>query len=220
MFWTLNLPAASPLGLSRIDLRSGVVAECGLGSAGHPVEIVAAVSRREDDAWPGFRRDERMPGHRRAVHEVPGPQVPFLVFDDERALAHQDEEVLLDRLCVVESHWLSRRHDADREPGVRLDVLGQIGSALQHDAVGLEDADAAIALVVGPDGVSSVDDEPSRRDWCQPRCETFKACFSDHSFLLVVDLVVSRRCTPPTTGGCQQHGRSGINYAGNATARV
>ena len=114
------------------------------------------------------------------MHEVPCPQVPFLVFDDERALAKQDEEVLLDRLRVVETRRLSRRHDADREPGVRLDVLSRIGSAPQHEVVGLEDADAAGPLVVDPGGVSRVDDESSRRDGCQPRCDTFKARFSDH----------------------------------------
>ena len=96
------------------------------------------------------------------------------------ALAHQDEEVLLVRLCVVETRWLSGRHDADRESGVRLDVLGQIGSAPQHEVVGLEDADAAEKLVVYPGSVRCVDDEPSRRNRCQPRFDTFQACFSDH----------------------------------------
>jgi hypothetical protein len=130
--------------------------------------------------------------------------MPFLVLDDQHALAHQDEEVLLDRLCVVAGHWVSRGHDADREPGVRLLVLGEIGTPLQHDIVGLEDADAAVPFVVRPGGVRGVDDEPSRCDGREPRCEPFKASFSDHWFLLVDCVVSRRRCTSLMGGACQR----------------
>ena len=118
------------------------------------------------------------------MHEVPCPQMPLLVFDDQDALSHQDEEVLLDRLGVVETGRLPGWHDADREAGVRLHVLRQIGPAPQNEVVGLEDADAAVDLVGDPRGVGRVDDEPSRRDRCQSGHDAFEACFSDHCFLL------------------------------------
>jgi hypothetical protein len=70
-------------------------------------------------------------------------------------------------------------------------------SALQHELVGLEDADTSVRLVVDRRRVRRVDDEPSRGDECQPRCDPFKACFSDHRFL--VDRAISRRrWTSPT----------------------
>ena len=68
----------------------------------NPLEIVAAIARGEDHARPCRPSRRSVCGHRRAMHEVPRPQVPFLVFDDEHALAHQDQEVLLHRLGVVE----------------------------------------------------------------------------------------------------------------------
>src|SRR4029453_16065406 len=74
VFWTLNLPLPSALRVSRIDLRSRVVAERYLRSGGHPLEIVAPVSRGDDHARPSFRRDESVRGHWRAMPEVPRPQ--------------------------------------------------------------------------------------------------------------------------------------------------
>ena len=66
--------------------------------------------------------------HPWAVDEVPGLEASFLVFDDQDALAHQDQEVPLHRLRVVEARRPAGRHHSDREPGLRLDVLRQIRS--------------------------------------------------------------------------------------------
>ena len=44
-----------------------------------------------------------MLGPGRAVEEVPRPQEPLLPFDEQPALARQNEEILLLRLSVVEA---------------------------------------------------------------------------------------------------------------------
>jgi hypothetical protein len=96
-------------------LGSRAVAERDLGSWFHQLGIVATVSRGEDHAWPCFLGDERVRGHRRAVHEVPCPQVSFLVFDDEHTLAHQDEEVSCTDSAGREPR-VARRNDAIVNP--------------------------------------------------------------------------------------------------------
>src|SRR5262249_53446728 len=61
------------------------------------------------------RADERVRRVRRAVEEVPRAQAPFLSFDDQEALAPQDEEILLIRLTVVERARLARLGDLQLE---------------------------------------------------------------------------------------------------------
>ena len=191
-------PAARPCGAARHrHWRTTAVQPKGarpsVSDARPPIPLcVRAPSRR-----PRCRRRSGAPppiagtpvrGHRWAVHEVPGPQVPFLVLDDQHALAHEDQEVLLDRLGVVEGRRLPRRDNADREPGTRLHVLREIRTAPQHEVVGLEDADAAVVVVADPRGFGRVDDEPAWSDRCHSGCDTFKACFADHVSSCVVDL--------------------------------
>ena len=72
----------------------------------------------------------------------------------------------------------------ERAGDVRMTIV-QVGPTAEHEVVRLEDADAPVGLVGDPRGVRGVDDEPSRRDGCQPGCDTFEACLSDHRFLLV-----------------------------------
>src|SRR4051794_22620585 len=55
----------------------------------------------EDHARVAPGADEPVLGVRRAVHEVPGLQPPLLAFDEEDALAGEDEEVLLVGLAMV-----------------------------------------------------------------------------------------------------------------------
>ena len=63
------------------------------------------------------------------------------------------------------SQGQQQRHPAS---GVRLDVLGQVGSATQHEVVGLEDADALPFVVRHPGCFRGVDDEPAGADGCKP----------------------------------------------------
>src|SRR5919106_5884948 len=101
----------------------------------------------------GWRADEGVRSARRAVRVVPSPERPLLALDEQDALAHEDEEVLLlIRLVVVQAGRLCRRDDAECEPRERPFVGLEVGSTLQEDAVGLEDADAAEVVVRHPRG--------------------------------------------------------------------
>src|SRR5262249_27815749 len=59
---------------------------------------------REDDRRPITGTDDHVRGAGRAVDEVPRAERPLLALDHERALAGQDEEVLLLVLAVVHGH--------------------------------------------------------------------------------------------------------------------
>src|SRR5918995_2881877 len=60
------------------------------------------VAGAEKDARTVACSDERVPRAGRAVHEVPGTEMTFLILDDQDALTHQHEKVLLHRLGVVQ----------------------------------------------------------------------------------------------------------------------
>jgi hypothetical protein len=98
-----HLPASTSFGVGCIDLWPGAVPKCDLGPEIDPLQVVAAIPGGEEDTRPRVGCHDRVGGHRRAVDEVPSPQAPFLVFDDQDALAHQDQEVLLHRLRVVQT---------------------------------------------------------------------------------------------------------------------
>src|SRR5690242_7277417 len=83
----------------------------------------AYVRRRpRDRAAPRSRAvagaDEDVLGPRRAVDEVPLLQGAFLAFDQNQALAAEDEEVLLRVLRVVHAVRLPRVEDLDVDPEV------------------------------------------------------------------------------------------------------
>ena len=67
----------------------------------------------EDRARPHAGADEDVSSVGRAMEEVPLPKRPFFLFDDERALAREDEESFLSALRVVESARLPRPDDMD-----------------------------------------------------------------------------------------------------------
>src|SRR5919109_4536273 len=73
----------------------------------------------EDRARAVARADEHMLGARRTVHEVPSAQRALLAVDDRDALAMEDQEVLLDRLAVIEAVPLAGLHDLDVHASVR-----------------------------------------------------------------------------------------------------
>ena len=92
----------------RLRLDTGAVAKRELGDGIEDRASWAAGSGHQDDARTVPGADEDVLGHRRAVEEVPGPQAPFLSFDQQQALPGEDQEVLLRLLAVVEAVRLSR----------------------------------------------------------------------------------------------------------------
>jgi hypothetical protein len=67
--------------------------------------------------------DEHVPRLGGAVEVVPLPQRPFLLLDDQRALAGKHEEAFLDALGVVQRIGLARRKDADADADILEGVL-------------------------------------------------------------------------------------------------
>jgi hypothetical protein len=97
------------------------------------------------------RTDEDVLGPARTVNEVPGAQTPLLAFDQEQALARENEEVLLGLLAVVQRIGFTGAEDPDPEAQLR-----------EARVRPLERRVAAAELVaVEPLGIASVHDEPS-----------------------------------------------------------
>ena len=98
----------------------------------------------------GADEDVLRPG--RAVHEVPRFQRSLLAFDDQQALAGEDEEVLLRVLAVVHAVRLPWAEDADADPDL-----------VEADLVALE-LRVGIELAREPACVAHVQDEPALAD--------------------------------------------------------
>src|SRR5262245_40004598 len=92
---------------------------------------------------------------RRAMEVVPLPQRSLLLLDDQRAIAGEHEEPLLDALRVVERVRLARREDANMD--------AEVGEGELPRLEGVDDA--ALLLVANGERFGDVHDEPSlRRD--------------------------------------------------------
>src|SRR3954447_12988383 len=137
-----HLPGGRLLG------HAGPVAQ---GELGYRIaEPLAGVPRTDaqEHARAVAGANEDVLGERRAVHEVPGAQAALLSLDEEKALAAQDQEVLLALLGVVVAVGLARPHHLDVDPVVR-----EVGRALERDA-------RAELFVVNPRALAGVQDEP------------------------------------------------------------
>src|SRR5207245_799661 len=75
---------------------------------GEAERVVFARADRDHEARTISCPDDDVLRVRRAMHEVPRPQLPLPAFDDQNCLARDDEEVLLVALPVVQSHRLAR----------------------------------------------------------------------------------------------------------------
>jgi hypothetical protein len=95
------------------------------------------------------------------VEEVPLPEEPRLTFDEESALAGEDEEGLLLVLGVVEAVRLARRQDM--EPDSELLELGHRGLETAFRAA----RGQGPFLGGQPHRVPHVDDEPALVDRCK-----------------------------------------------------
>src|SRR5919199_3305221 len=109
----------------------------------------------EEDERPLAGARERVLRLRRAVHEVPLPQRPFLALHDQDALAGEHEEVFLLGFPVVGRARLARAEHADaqaehREERLRLVLSG----ASQRQA-------EPLAGFLEPASVAGVEDEPA-----------------------------------------------------------
>ena len=123
---------------------------------------------REERARAVARTDEDVLGPRRRVDEVPGLQRPLLAFDDQQALALQDEEVLLLVLAVVVARGLARLEHADVEADV-----GEAALAFKA-RVGAEVAGL-------PERVTRVEHEPAGADRDEPPFLLLEPCLLAHA---------------------------------------
>ena len=128
---------------------TGLVAQRHVGDrVADPLPGVAGTDRQEHArAVTAAHEDVLRVG--REVHEVPGLDRPLLTFDQQQALAAQDEEVLLPVLRVVVAVRLPRPQHLDVDA-----VVLEVRRALKGDT-------RAELVVVEPRGVARVDDEPS-----------------------------------------------------------
>jgi hypothetical protein len=75
--------------------------------------VFTPITGCEDDARAVACAHEGVRRARRAVHEVPGAKTPLLALDDQDALAHEHEKVLLNVLSVVHPTRPSRLEHAE-----------------------------------------------------------------------------------------------------------
>src|SRR4051794_8971192 len=116
---------------------------------GAAADASAPGTDRDDDRRPAAGTHDHVIRAPRDMDEVPRPQRPLLLLDDQDALARDDEEALLGVLAVVHADPLTglKHVDVDAE---------LLETALSFEvAVDPERADAA------PARVSRVDDEPA-----------------------------------------------------------
>src|SRR5881275_862952 len=97
------VPYVRLVGIRRLLLRARAVARRQLGDRIDHLPIFRPPTDHEDHARPVAGAHEDVLGPGRAVEEVPRPQEPLLPFDEQPALARQNEEILLLRLSVVEA---------------------------------------------------------------------------------------------------------------------
>ena len=81
-----------------------------------PAPAAAAGADREHDRGAVAGADDDVVRLGRAVHEVPGAQLPLLALDEQQALAGEHEEALLRPLAVVEAERLARLEHVQVQP--------------------------------------------------------------------------------------------------------
>ena len=107
------------------------------------------------------RPDEDVARAGRTVDEVPGAKVPFLLLDDEEALAGENEEILLLGLGVIQAARLPLLEDVEAEAELREEDLLQLRALAQRWTVCLEGAAPAEVGIPHPGRVGGVQDEPA-----------------------------------------------------------
>src|SRR5437867_1729646 len=134
-----------------------------------PSPAIPFALRHEDDARAVARPDEAVLGAGRAMHEVPRFERPLLALDQQKALAGEDEEVLLVGLTVIPPARLTRLEYGEREADVG-----------EGCVVALEDAGGAERLVRHPRSIRDADDEPAVAHGREAGFQLLEACFLDH----------------------------------------
>ncbi len=112
--------------------------------------------------------DEDVLGPGRAVHEVPGLQQALLAFDDQQALAGEDEEVLLRVLAVVHAVRAPWAQDPDADPDL-----------VEANLVALE-LRVGVELTREPARVAHVQHEPALADRPQAVAVVLERCLRNH----------------------------------------
>ena len=105
------------------------------------------------------------------MDEVPRPEKALLAFDEQEAVAGEDEEVLLGVLAVVHAVRLTRPEDPDAEAEFLEAVIGVLEAA-----VAAEDG------VFVPAGSARVDDEATTTFGDKTRVAFGQLCLGDHPF--------------------------------------
>lgn len=132
-------------------------------------------------------------GTRRAVHEVPGSESPFLAFHQQQAFARKDEEVFLVRFRVVEPARLSRLEHRERDPDIAESVSFELRAAACDRHVGFEDAAPSESFVGEPGSVTDVDDEPAFGRRREARVRRSQSGFLDHGPFSLVSAPASEK---------------------------
>jgi hypothetical protein len=102
------------------------------------------------------------------VEEVPLPERPLLVFNDEQRLAGQNEKALLVGFPVVHPYWRTRRKHAQED------------ADLQEVSIAFELATRRAVLAPKPGGVASIQDEPALPARRTPGLRLVERCLRDH----------------------------------------
>jgi hypothetical protein len=102
------------------------------------------------------------------VDEVPSLQGSLLAFDEQQALAREDEEVLLRALAVIQARGLPGLEDADVDP-----ELLELGLAF-------EDCPRAELLVLDPSRLFREDDAPDLAFRDEAGFRLLQGCFRNH----------------------------------------
>src|SRR5262249_6488306 len=99
----------------------------------------AAPADRENDGRPGPGTDDDVVRAAGAVDEIPGPQRALLAFDEQQALAGEDQKAFLRALAMVEPERLAGLEDVDVDPELAEGPLA-LEVAVEAEAPGVEPA--------------------------------------------------------------------------------
>jgi hypothetical protein len=141
----------------RLPLDAGAVTQCRVverEAAPLLARRAVAGTDRQDQTRPVAAADDRVLRPGRAVHEVPGSQLPLLALDDEQCLAGEYEEVLLVGFPVVHRHRLAGLESREVDP-----ELVEVQRAVEAGALELAEGAAPVALP--PLRLAGAEDEPA-----------------------------------------------------------
>ena len=163
-------------------------------SASTPAPAARRLRDRVEDAPPAAPRanhedharvipgaDEGVRGSRRTMNEVPRPEWAALPFDEQHALACE-EQTLLTRLGVVEAAWLAGLQHRQGASEIRKRDRIEIGTPAQHGPVGLEHATRPNASLASQAASRTLTTNHPSVVGARPESRRLEVRFVNHSF--------------------------------------